>query len=81
MTFRYVCHICNIYIYNVYYYVDIYIYMCVCHSYRAGSCLRHGVPQVTLGGFNTQMVIHDLDDLGYPHDFGNLHITTITGDI
>ena len=55
--------------------------MCVCHSYRAGSCLRHGVPQVTLGGFNTQMVIHDLDDLGYPHDFGNLHITTITGDI
>ena len=40
--------------------------MCVCHSYRAGSCLRHGVPQVTLGGFNTQMVIHDLDDLGYP---------------
>ena len=30
-------------------------------------------PQVTMD-FNTQMVVHDLDDLGVRHDLGNLHI-------
>jgi hypothetical protein len=25
-------------------------------------------------GFTTKMVIHDLDDLGYPHDLGNFHM-------
>jgi len=32
-------------------------------------------------GFNTVtkqlMVIHDLDDLGYPHDLGNLQISVV----
>ena len=31
-----------------------------------------GIPKTM--GFNMKMVVHDLDDLGYPHDFGNLHI-------
>jgi len=31
-------------------------------------------PQVTMG-FNTQLVIHDLDDARwYPHDLGHLHM-------
>ena len=29
-------------------------------------------PFVTTRGFNPKMVIHDLNDLGYPHDFRNL---------
>ena len=33
-----------------------------------------GDPQVTMG-FNTKMVIHDLDDLGYSHDLGNFHMS------
>ena len=38
-----------------------------------GGFLSHrGIPKTM--GFNTKMVVHDLDDLGYPHDFGNLHI-------
>ena len=32
-----------------------------------------GDPQVTMG-FNTKMVIHDLDDLG-SHDLGNFHMS------
>ena len=34
-----------------------------------------GDPQVTIG-FNTKLVIHDLDDFG-PHDFGNLNMYSI----
>ena len=31
------------------------------------------VPQVAID-FATKLVIHDLDDLGYPHFLGHLHI-------
>ena len=34
--------------------------------------LNMGDPQVTFG-FNTTSWSDDLDDLGYPHDNGNLH--------
>ena len=43
------------------------------HMGSYGGFLSHrGIPKTM--GFNTKMVVHDLDDLGYPHDFGNLHI-------
>ena len=35
-----------------------------------------GYPQVTIG-FNTKMVIHDLDDLGVPPWIGNLHMVIV----
>ena len=36
-----------------------------------GSLSHHGC-------FNTEMVIHDFNDLGYPHDLGNLDINWVT---
>ena len=34
-------------------------------------------PQVTIG-FNTKSWSNDSDDLGYPHDLGNLHIICVS---
>ena len=49
-------------------YIYVYIYM-----YCSGF-LKWGIHKTIFFMGDTQMVILDLDDPGYPHDFENLHL-------